>query len=51
MTVYVVVITANHYVLDAVAGFALFAAAYYVARKFTKSGRGEPVSLAPSSAD
>jgi hypothetical protein len=51
MTVYVVVITANHYVLDAVAGFALFAAAYFVSRKFTKSGRGKPVALTQSSAD
>lgn len=44
MTVYVVVITANHYILDAVAGFALFALAYAAARVVTRAGRGTPVS-------
>lgn len=46
VTVYVVVITANHYVLDAVAGFALFTFAYVVARALTRSGRGEPIPSA-----
>lgn len=46
MTVYVVVITANHYVLDAVAGFALFTFAYYAARAITRAGRGTPVTPA-----
>ena len=46
LTVYVVVITANHYVLDAVAGFALFTFAYFVARKFTRAGRGTPITTA-----
>jgi hypothetical protein len=45
-TTYVVVITANHYVLDAVAGFALFTFAYFVARKFTRAGRGTPITTA-----
>ena len=46
VTVYVVVITANHYVLDAVAGFALFTFAYFVARAFTRAGRGTPITTA-----
>lgn len=44
MTVYVVVITANHYILDAVAGFSLFALAYAAARVVTRAGRGTPVT-------
>jgi len=44
MTVYVVVITANHYILDAVAGFSLFALAYAAARVVTGAGRGTPVT-------
>ena len=46
LTVYVGIITANHYVLDAVAGFALFTFAYFVARKFTRAGRGTPITTA-----
>jgi len=46
VTVYVVVITANHYVIDAVAGFALFTFAYFVARVITRAGRGTPVTTA-----
>lgn len=44
MTVYVVVITGNHYVLDAVAGFFVFTVAYLIARKVTRAGRGALVS-------
>ena len=44
MTVYVVVITGNHYFLDAVAGFALFALAYVAARAITRAGRGVPIA-------
>ncbi len=46
MTVYVVVITGNHYVLDAVAGFFLFTVAYLIARKVTRAGRGTPIATA-----
>jgi hypothetical protein len=46
VTTYVVVITANHYVLDAVAGFALFTFAYFVAKAFTRAGRGTPITTA-----
>ena len=46
MTVYVVVITGNHYVLDAVAGFALFTVAYLIARQFSRARRAIPIELA-----
>ena len=46
VTVYVVVITANHYVIDAIAGFALFTFAYIVSRAITRAGRGTPVTTA-----
>jgi len=42
MTVYVVVITANHYLLDAVGGFLLFGAGYWIARAITRAGRRAP---------
>lgn len=43
MTVSVIVITANHYILDAVGGFAIFGIGYVVARLFTRAGRGAPI--------
>jgi hypothetical protein len=43
MTVSVIVITANHYILDAVGGFAIFGIGYVVARLFTRAGRGTPI--------
>ena len=46
MTVYVVVITGNHYVLDAVAGFALFTLAYFIARQISRVGHKTPIELA-----
>lgn len=42
-TVTVIVLTANHYFLDAVGGFAVLAIAYWIARSVTRAGRGEPV--------
>lgn len=42
-TVAVIVITANHYFLDAVGGFAILGFAYVVARLFTRAGRGPAV--------
>jgi len=42
-TVTTIVVTANHYLLDAVAGFAVFGMGYVLARAFTRSGRGAPV--------
>lgn len=43
MTIFVVVITGNHYFLDAVGGLAVFGVGVLLARVFTRSGRGEPV--------
>jgi len=42
-TVTAIVVTANHYLLDAVAGFAVFGIGYLLARAFTRSGRGTSV--------
>jgi hypothetical protein len=44
MTVAVIVITANHFFLDAVGGFAIFGIGYVGARLLTRSGRGTPVT-------
>jgi hypothetical protein len=45
-TVTVIVVTANHYVLDAVGGFTCLALGYLLARTFTRAGRGSPVAPA-----
>ena len=53
MTVVTIVFTANHYVLDAVAGFIVLGIGYVAARIFTRAGRGpapEPMLEAASSA-
>lgn len=53
-TVVVIVLTANHYWLDAVGGFAIFGVGYLGGRLFTRAGRGAPVvdpSLSDSSPD
>lgn len=42
-TIFVVVITANHYVLDAVGGLVIFAVGYAVARAVTRAGRRPPL--------
>ena len=47
----VVVITGNHYVLDAVAGFLLFTVAYLIARKVTRAGRGRPIVTSSNSVE
>jgi hypothetical protein len=39
VTIFVVVITGNHYVLDAVGGAVIFAVGYGVARLVTRAGR------------
>ena len=44
VTVYVVVATGNHFLLDAVGGAVVFGAGYGVARVVTKAGRGRPLS-------
>ncbi len=47
-TVTVIVVTANHYLLDAVGGFFVFGVGYALARIFTRAGRG--AVLAPARA-
>ena len=39
-TVTVIVVTANHYYLDAAGGFLVFGVGYVAARIFTRAGRG-----------
>ena len=39
LTVFVVVVTGNHFVLDAVGGAAIFLAGYWLARAVTRAGR------------
>jgi hypothetical protein len=43
MTVFVIVITANHYFLDAVGGFTILGVGYVFARVLTRAGRGPAV--------
>ena len=38
-----IVLTGNHYFLDAVGGFAVLGIGYAVSRTFTRAGRGRPV--------
>jgi hypothetical protein len=45
LTVVVIVLTGNHYFLDAVGGFFVLGVGYVVARIATRAGRTEPVSL------
>lgn len=42
LTVTVIVLTGNHYFLDAVGGFLILGVGYLLARAFTRAGRGEP---------
>ena len=42
-TVTVIVVTANHYFLDAVGGFLVLGIGYVVARIFTRAGRGPAI--------
>jgi hypothetical protein len=46
MTVSVIVITANHFFLDAVGGFAILGIGYVLARLITRAGRGQPLEPA-----
>jgi hypothetical protein len=47
-TVTVIVVTANHYFLDAAGGFLVFGVGYAAARIFTRAGRGPDVTPAPA---
>lgn len=42
-TVMAIVLTGNHFVLDAVGGFAVLGIGYVLARTFTRAGRGTPI--------
>jgi len=46
LTVTVIVLTGNHYVLDAVGGFAVLAVGFVLARTFTRAGRSTAVNPA-----
>ena len=41
-TMTVIVLTANHYIVDAFGGFAALGIGYFVARRTTRAGRGDP---------
>jgi PAP2 superfamily len=47
LTVAVIVITANHYFLDAIGGFIIFGIGYTVARLITRAGRGPTIKPEP----
>jgi hypothetical protein len=42
VTLVVIVITANHYVIDAVGGLVILAAGWFLANRFTRAGRAAP---------
>jgi hypothetical protein len=46
LTVTAIVLTGNHYVLDAVGGFAVLGIGYVLARTFTRAGRGAALNPA-----
>lgn len=50
LTVSVIVITANHFFLDAVGGFAILGIGYVVARLITRAGRGPAQEPVPETA-
>ena len=49
VTIIVVVITGNHYLLDAVGGGVIFLVGYAIARAVTRAGRRQPTSVIASS--
>ena len=50
-TVIAIVLTANHFVLDALGGWIILALGYLLARTFTRAGRGEPNAPADAGSD
>ena len=44
MTLIVIVITANHYFLDAAGGVAIFLIGWFLSGVFTRAGRGKPIA-------
>ena len=49
ITLVVIVITANHYILDAAGGLLILAAGWFLARLFTRAGRGPKTNNLPAS--
>ena len=49
-TVTVIVVTANHYLLDAVGGFFVLGVGYVLARIFTRAGRGPAIATGRAAA-
>jgi hypothetical protein len=47
-TVVVIVLTGNHYVLDAVGGFLVLGVGFLLARRFTRAGRVPPPATVPA---
>ena len=45
VTLGAIVVTGNHYILDAVGGYVALGIGYVIARRFTRRGRGAPTSL------
>lgn len=45
LTITAIVLTGNHYFLDAVGGFAAFGIGYVLARRFTRAGRSSPLDV------
>ena len=50
ITLVVIVITANHYILDAAGGLAIFLIGWYLSGVFTRAGRGKPIKAATNEA-
>jgi len=46
-TLVVIVITANHFILDAAGGLAVLGVGWVLANQFTRAGRGDPVIAGP----
>jgi hypothetical protein len=49
ITLVVIVITANHYLLDAVGGLMILAAGWFLSKLFTRAGRGPKANSLPAS--
>ena len=45
LTVVVIVVTANHFVLDAAGGLIVLAVGWFLANRFTRAGRRRPLAL------
>ena len=50
MTFIVIIITANHYVIDAVGGLVILSIGWVLGNRFTRAGRGEPLATTAATA-